>query len=325
MTLIRPIFLLSLLWLLGISAQAAQLLDRIVAVVEDQPILQSELDAATLETLQQLRQQGISPPPMNVLRKRVLDQLILEKIQLLRAQQRGIQVTDDEVNARLQQIAAQNGLTLEQLQQALDAQQPGTFARLRDNLRKQLTLDKLRQIEVVSRVQVTQNDVDQFLKQQAGGNLTRYKLRHILIALPSAPTKEQVAAAQAKAEKLYQQLKNGADFATLAVQHSQGQFALQGGDLGWRSENELPDLFLNALTSMKPGQVSPPLKSPSGYHLLKLEDRQNTVQASETDRQQAMITLRMRKANELFDLWLRRLRDEAHVEIYLDDPDTLKP
>lgn len=325
MTLIRPFFLFSLLWLLALSTHAAQLLDRIVAVVEDQPILQSELDAATQETLQQLRQKGITPPPLSVLRKRVLDQLILEKIQLLRAQQRGIQVTDDEVNARLQQIAAQNGLTLDQLQQVLDAQEPGAFARLRDTLRKQLTLEKLRQIEVVSRVQVTQSDVDQLLKQQAGGSLTRYKLRHILIALPSAPTKDQIAAAKAKAEKLYQQLKNGADFATLAVRHSQGQFALKGGELGWRNENELPDLFLHALTKMQPGQVSPPLKSPSGYHLLKLEDKQSTVQASETDRKQALITLKMRKANELFDLWLRRLRDEAHVEIYLDDPSTLKP
>jgi peptidyl-prolyl cis-trans isomerase SurA len=124
---------------------------------------------------------------------------------------------------------------------------------------------------------------------------------------------------------IYQQLKNGADFATLAVQHSQGQFALKGGDLGWRSENELPDLFLNALADLKPGMVTPPLKSPSGYHLLKLEDIDDTVQSSETDRQQALATLRLRKANELFELWLRRIRDEAHVEIYLDNPEALKP
>lgn len=325
MTLIRPIFLFTLLCLLGFSAQAAQLLDRIVAVVEDQPILQSDLDQAISATLAQLQQRGITPPPANVLRKRVLEQLILEKIQLLRAKQRGIQLTDDEVNAHLRQIAAQNNLTLAHLQQMLDAQQPGGFAQLRESVHKQLTIDKLRQIEVVSRVQVTQNDVDQFLKQQAGGSLTRYKLRHILIALPSAPTKDQVAEAQAKAEQLYQQLQNGADFATLAVQHSQGQYALKGGDLGWRSENELPNLFLDALDKLQPGMVTPPLKSPSGYHLLKLEDKSDTLQASETDRQQALMTLRLRKANELFDLWLRRLRDEAHVEIYLDDAETLKP
>ncbi|HIQ40274.1 MAG TPA: peptidylprolyl isomerase [Sulfurivirga caldicuralii] len=325
MTLIRSIFLFTLLSLLAFSAQAAQLLERIVAVVEDQPILQSELDQAISATLSQLRQRGITPPPADVLRKRVLEQLILEKIQLLRAKQRGIQVSDDEVNAQLQQIAAQNGLTLAQLQQMLDEQQPGGFAQLRESVHKRLTIEKLRHIEVVSRIQVTENDVDQFLKQQAGGNLTRYKLRHILIALPSAPTQEQVAEAQAKAEQLYQQVQNGADFSALAVQHSQGQYALQGGDLGWRSENELPDLFLDALDKLQPGMVTPPLKSPSGYHLLKLEEKGNTLQASERDRQQALMALRQRKASELFDLWLRRLRDEAHVEIYLDDEETLKP
>lgn len=324
MTLIHRFSLLCLLWAFSLASTGAELLDRIVAVVNDQPILQSELDEATFSTLNRLRQQGITPPSLDTLRKRVLEQLILEKIQLQRAQARGIRIPDDAVNAQLATIARQNGLDLETFRQALSAQQPGAFEQLRDTLRKQLTIDRLRQIEVVSRVQVTQTDVEQLLKQQAGGSLDRYHLRHILIALPSAPTKDQVAEAKAKADQLYQQLQDGADFAALAVKHSDGQNALKGGDLGWLTANQLPDLFIDAISTLKPGQVTPPLKSASGYHLLKLEGHDQTA-ASETDRQQAMQTLRLRKANELFDLWLRRLRDEAHVEIYLDDPDTLKP
>ncbi len=324
MTPIRAFLAFFLMLFCALNVSAAELLDRIVAVVEDQPILQSELDEATLATLTQLRNKGITPPPLDTLRKRVLEQLILEKIQLQRAKRRGIQITDDEVNAQLSQIAARNGMTLEQLQQALEAQRPGAFQKLRNDVRKQLMIDKLRQIEIIRRIQITQNDIDQLIRQQSGGAQQRYHLRHILIALSSAPTKDQVAAAKAKAEKLYQQLKNGADFAALAVRHSQGQHALQGGDLGWHSANELPDLFLSALRDMKPGDISPPLKSAGGFHLLKLEASEQ-AQVSEADRQQARQILRLRKANELLELWLRRLRDEAHVEIYLDDAETRQP
>ncbi len=307
-------------------SQAAQLLDRIVATVNDSPILQSELEAATFDTLNQLRQQGITPPPFNQLERKVLEELILKKIQLQRAQQRNIQVTDDEVNQALAQLAARNGMRLTQLQALLEQQSPGAFAKLRKQIHDELMIEKLRQIEVISRINITEQDLEQYLKQLNNGQQKSYNLRHILIALPSAPTQAQVSQARTTAKQLRQQLAEGADFAQLAVQHSQGQFALKGGALGWRTEAELPDLFLNALAQMQPGEVSPVLKSPSGFHLLKLEAVKNSApQANEQARERAMMTLRMRKANELFDLWLRRLRDQAHVNIFLDDPETLAP
>lgn len=325
MKLIKPL-LLTLCLLLAHQSWAAQLLDRIVATVNDEPILQSELEEATFIALNQLRQQGITPPPRKQLERKVLDQLILKKIQQQRAKQRHIQVTDDEINHALSQLAARNGMTLDQLQVTLESQSPGAFAKLRKQVRDELMIEKLRQLEVINRINVTEQDVEQYLKQINGGPQKRYHLRHILIALPSAPTKVQVAEARAKAEQLRQQLNKGTDFAQLAVKHSQGQYALKGGDLGWRNEAALPDLFINALKNLQPGEISPVLKSPSGFHLLKLEDIQTTApQQTAQAKQQALMTLRMRKANELFDLWLRRLRDQAHVEIFLDDPETLQP
>ncbi|WP_294947986.1 peptidylprolyl isomerase [Sulfurivirga sp.] len=325
-TLLRALTLLCLLALLPATGWSAQLLDRIVAVVNDQPILESELDAATLDALRQLRQQGITPPDMATLRRKVLDNLILRTIQLQRAKQRGIQVTDEEVNAQLARIAAANGLPLDAFRQALDARQPGAFEQLRRQIRDQLLIEKLRQLEIVRRIDVTEQDIDQYIRQITGGGQKRYHLRQIMLALPSAPTPEQVQALKKQADKLRRQLQQGADFAQLAVRHSNGPNALKGGDLGWRSTSELPDLFLQAVQALQPGQITPVLRSPGGFHILKLEGVEDAApQVGDDLRQKAATKLRLRKASELLTLWLRRLRDEANIKIYLDDPATLKP
>ncbi len=316
------LFVLALL--LAAPAFSAQLLDRIVAVVEDHPILQSELDQATFETLNRLRQQGITPPPLNELREKVLEQLILHQVQLQRAQRRGIQITDEEVNAQLQHLSAANGLTLEQFIAALDQQSPGSFDRLRKQIKDQLMIQKLRQLEVVRQVSVTRDELEQFLKQANQGSTVSYHLRHILIPLPNTPTREQVAATEKQARALRNKIAAGADFGRMAVEHSAGAEALQGGDLGWHKASELPDSFLAAIKSLKPGQVSPVIRTAGGFHILQLVDKRDEA-LNPVAQQQALNALRLRKANELFDLWLRRLRDEAHVEIYLDDPATLKP
>ncbi len=316
------LFVLALL--LAAPTYSAQLLDRIVAVVEDHPILQSELDQATFEALNRLRQQGITPPPLAELRKKVLEQLILQEVQRQRAQRRGIQVSDEEINAQLQQLAAANGLTLEQFIAALDQQAPGSFERLRKQIKNQLMIQKLRQLEVVRQVSVTRDELQQFLKQINQGSTVSYHLRHILIPLPNTPTREQVAATKKLAKALHDKIAAGADFGRMAVEHSAGAEALQGGDLGWRKANELPDSFLNAIKTLKPGQVSPVIRTAGGFHILQLVDKRDET-LNPVAQQQALNALRLRKANELFDLWLRRLRDEAHVEIYLDDPATLKP
>ena len=319
----KKTLLLLLALLLSAPAFSAQLLDRIVAVVEDHPILQSELDQATFEALNRLRQQGITPPPLNELRHKVLEQLILQQVQLQRAQRRGIQVTDEEVNAQLQQLAAANGLTLEQFIEALDRQAPGSYERLRKQIKEQLMIQKLRQLEVVRQVSVTREELQQFLKQVGQGSTVSYHLRHILVPLPNTPTREQVKATEKKAQTLRDRLAAGADFGRMAVEHSAGAEALQGGDLGWHKASELPDSFLEAVKNLKPGQISPVIRTAGGFHILQLVDKRDEA-LNPVAQQQALNALRQRKASELFDLWLRRLRDEAHVKIYLDEPATLK-
>ena len=320
----KKILLFVVALLFALPALPAQLLDHIVAVVEDRPILQSELDQATFEALHQLRRRGINPPPLNALRHKVLEQLILQQVQLQRAQRRGIQVTDEQINAQLQRLAAANGLTLEQFIAALDEQSPGSYERLRKQIKEQLMIQKLRQLEVVRQVSVTREELQQFLKQVGQGSTVSYHLRHILIPLPEAATRRQVAETQKRAQALHDRIAAGADFGRMAVEHSAGAEALQGGDLGWHKASELPDSFLEAVKHLKPGQITPVIRTAGGFHILQLVDKRDEA-LNPVAQQQALNVLRQRKASELFDLWLRRLRDEAHVEIYLDDPATLNP
>ena len=318
-TLMKTILWSTLALILSAPLMAAEVLDRIVAVVNNEPIMQSELEEATFQALLQMRNQGIQPPSRQAVQQKVLEQLIANKVQLQRARQRGIQVTDEEINAQLAQIARLNGRTLEQLRQALEQQSPGSFEKLREQVHNQLMIQKLRQIEVLQNVVVTREEARTYLKQQSGGGEPAYRLRHILIRVPSSATPQQLEAARAKAEQLYAQLKQGADFAKLAIQNSAGENALKGGNLGWKKASELPDLFLQAIRSLKPGEISPILKSAAGFHILKLVDKRTengTAAGGNRSEDAVMQALRVRKANELVNVWLQRLIDEAHIELY---------
>jgi len=411
-----------------ISTQAlaeTNLIDRVVAVVDDDIILQSQLQAKMQEQAMKLQAQNIQLPPTQELAQQVLDNLILEKVQLNRAKLTGISVTEEAINKQLQKIAQKNGLNLLQLQQQMDAQKPNGFKMLRSEIEKQLTIQKLRETEVISRTQVTESEINNYLTRQSLSQ-TKLNLKHILISIPESATPSQRQAALDEAQTLRKRIIAGEDFSQLAVRFSNGSKALQGGDLGWMQPSEIPTFFSEAANTLNVGETSQIIESPSGFHLIQLagesdgsnqkvteyhlhqfvvlsdnitsneppqslitltqsiknltdfkalnnrfadipeeinrnsdlgwlnagqlppalaeivtglqpgqaigpfaneqgwlivflEDTRLQTQNKQLQSQQAIQAVRMRKANEMFDVWLRRLEDEAYIRIQLDE------
>lgn len=271
------------------------LLDRVVAVVNDQVILKSELDARVAAITREIQAQGTALPPAKVLQKQVLDQMVMTNIEMQIAGNKGISVSDDSLNQNMSRIAEQNGLTLAQLPAKLE-QQGINYADYRKELRDQLTIGQLERSVVNDQMHITPREVQaQIAADSASGTADeQYHLSQILIALPGDPSSAQVAAARKQADDIYQKLKQGADFAATAVAYSQGQQALKGGDLGWRKGSELPTIFADVVTKMKPGDFSTPLSSPSGFHIVKLDEvKQGADQDQVTQTHARHILLRL--------------------------------
>src|SRR5574337_1413078 len=249
------------------------LLDRVVAVINDQVILKSELDQRVADITRQIQAEGTALPPADVLRKQVLDQMVMTRLELQMADNKGISVSDDTVNQNLSRIAERNGLTLAQLPAKLQ-EQGISYTDFRKDLRDQLIIHQLEQQVVNDQMHITPREVQAQLDADAanGDADNQYHLSQILITIPADPTPEQAAAARKKAEDIYQKLKHGANFAATAVEFSQGQQALKGGDLGWRKGSELPTIFADAVRQMHAGDISEPISSPSGFHIVKLDD-----------------------------------------------------
>ncbi len=248
-------------------------LNRIVAVVNDQVLTQNELKNELFAVRQQLRQQGIRPPSEEVLRKQVLERLITTQIQLQQAALLGIVVDEETLNNTIKNIAAQNNLTLAEFRDVL--QRDGfKFPLFREDIRKEIIIRRLRQRQVESRISVTAQEIDDFIAtQKAQGNINSdYHLGHILVSLPDEATPAQIKAAKNRALAILQELKSGADFKQTAIARSDGRQALQGGDLGWRKSGELPTLFADVVMNMKVGDVSEPIRSASGFHIVTLFD-----------------------------------------------------
>lgn len=248
-------------------------LDRIVAVVDDDVITQTELDTKLGSVEKQLRQQNIAMPGEDTLRKQVLERLILTHIQLQLAARSGIQVDDDTLNRTISTVAAQNKLTLSEFRNVLD-RDGVDFAQFREEMRDEIVLRRLRQRQVDSRVTVTDQEIDNLLAaQKRQGNISdEYRIGHILIALPEAATPKQIQAAREKAQEVLSELGDGADFGKTAISFSDGQQALDGGDLGWRKAGELPTLFADVVLQLKVGEISNLIRSSSGFHIIKLLD-----------------------------------------------------
>ena len=276
------------------------MLDRIAAIVNDGVVLNSDLDLQVEAVSERLRQQKLDLPPQNVLRQQVLERLVVQEIQLQRAQHDGVKVTDETLNAALSDVARRNNLSLSQLPQALAAQGLD-YGAYREDLRKEITLSMLRQRDVLDRIVVTPKEIDQYLDKQAkkpSGN-HEYNVSHILIAVPQEASQAQLDDAARRASEVYQKASAGEDFARLAVAYSNSQTALEGGSLGWRKETELPTFLTDVVAKLKPGEVSQPLRTPTGYHIVKL----NEVRGSEAKAIENQVHARhiLMKTTELAD------------------------
>ncbi|HEY1283969.1 MAG TPA: peptidylprolyl isomerase [Steroidobacteraceae bacterium] len=281
---------LALACTLGLIAQVAfsqtreltttgELLDRVAAVVNDGIVLQSELDEQVTLIAERLRQQKLDLPPQNVLRQQVLERLVLQEIEMQRADKAGLKVPDEALNSAMQDVAQRNGIPLSQLPEALAAQGID-YASYRDAMRKELTLSLLRQRDVIQHIAVTPREIDQYLEKQknAPEQSAEYNVSHILIAVPQAATPEQLEAADKRAQDVYTRATGGEDFAKLAVAYSNSQTALEGGALGWRKGSELPTFLTDVIARLKTGEVSKPLRTPTGYHIIRLNETRGANQ-----------------------------------------------
>lgn len=260
----------ALLLALAAPAGALQPLDEIVAVVGKGVVLESELDTAVARVRRRIGDYA-DRMPENVLRSQVLDQLILQKLQLQRAARAGLQISDAELGAAIDRMAAQNNMSSKDFLAAMrDSGIP--VGKMRQALRDQLLVDKLRQREVLGRIVVTNEDVDRFLESEAlrvKENL-EYHIRHILVAVPNGAPTRAVSAARDRVEGLREQARSGASFRELAIAQSDGQNALEGGDLGWLQGGFLPSLFSEVVPKLDEGEVSEVFRGDSGFHLIKL-------------------------------------------------------
>ena len=253
------------------QAPGRQVLNQIVAVVNDDVILRSELDSAVKEVSAQLKAKDTPLPSKPVLEKQVLEKLILERLQLQLAESNGIKIDDITLNNKMQEIAKENGVSLTDFRAVLE-REGFNYADFRENIRHQLAIAQLRQQMVGNRISISDQEVDNLLaslKASQLGNI-QYHLAHILIATPEAASEEQIQKALQRADKIVAKLRAGADFTQTAIAESDAPTALEGGDLGWRSAGQLPSLFVDPVKEMHPGDIHDPIRSPSGFHIIKL-------------------------------------------------------
>jgi peptidyl-prolyl cis-trans isomerase SurA len=254
----------------GAQALVNESLERIVAVVDEDVILQSELDRAVANILAQYSGSPEQLPPRNVLERQVLERLVLLRLQVERAQGSGIRVSDSEVDQAVTMVAQQHSLSLPQLRASLEAD-GFAWDEFRNTLREEIMVQRLRARVVQSRVQVSDTEVDILL---ASDSLKRGEVRlaHILVGVPDGADAETIRIGREKAEGVRKLIDDGMDFAAAAIRYSDGQNALDGGDLGWRHFDEVPRVFADLVQGMQTGEVSQPMRGPSGFHILKVVD-----------------------------------------------------
>jgi peptidyl-prolyl cis-trans isomerase SurA len=251
-----------------------QLLDGIAAVVNDGLVLKSELQAETDRIVQRLQQQGTKLPPQRALDQQVLERLVIVRIQLQRAERVGIQVSDETLNNALANVAERNNVTIAELPAVL-RREGLDYQAYRSQMRDQIAIEQLRQRDVLSRVTVTPREIDEYLARQAGqaASNMEYNLSQILVAVSPTATPQAIADAERKVSDIEARFRAGEDFAQLAVTYSDGQQALEGGAMGWLKGDELPTVFADIVPGLEKGQVSEPVRSASGFHLVRLNDR----------------------------------------------------
>lgn len=268
-----PVFLAAALAVSTPIAHAERIseVDRIVAVVNDDVILQSEVNSRINNIRERLAKENQPFPPEDAMQKQVLESIIMERLQLQIAEQTGIRVDDNTLNKTIAGIAQRNNVTLALLRGTLEADGVD-FEEYREGIRKQMTLNRLRQRQVVSRITISNSEAENFIKQNLsiGKTAQEYRIGHILITVPEAASAEQIAKAKAKANNALKKLRDGEFFQQLAMSMSDGRQALEGGDLGWRKLQQVPSLFADKVIKMQAGDINGLIRSPSGFHIIKI-------------------------------------------------------
>ena len=264
------------------------LVDRIVAVVGKEVITMSEMAERRDYAERQLQRQGTPLPERALLERQILERLIIDKAQMQLARDSGIRIEEAQLDRALERVAEQNRMTLPQFRLALE-KDGVVFERFREEVRQQIQMQRLREREVDDRIEVSDAEIDQFLSEQKTGSGTRseYNLAHVLVRLPDQASPEQIDTARKKVEKARADAAAGVDFAKVAASYSDAPDALQGGAMGWRAEDRLPELFAGALKSMKPGEVSAILRSPGGFHVVKLLERRGAEEGATVEQTRA--------------------------------------
>jgi peptidyl-prolyl cis-trans isomerase SurA len=270
------------------------LLDRIAAVVNDGVVLSSQLDEQTEEIVARLREQKTELPPRNVLRRQILERLVVEEIQNQRAEKLGIQVSDEMLNSALDDVARRNNINFADLPRMLQ-DQGMEYRSYRDEVRKQMRLQLLRQRDVIGRINISPRELDQAMTRQrsAPDQNSEYNVSHILISVPVTSTPEQLEARETRAKEVFSKAKAGDDFAQLAVTFSDSTTNIEGGSLGWRKGSQLPSVVSEAIAKMKGGQIADLIRTPSGFHIFRLNEvRGSAAQAMVAQTQVRHILLR---------------------------------
>lgn len=291
------------------SVAQLQLLDKVAAVVNDDVIMASELQEQVAIIYQRITASGTQPPSQEVLIPQVLEKLIQDRLQLSMGLRAGVKISDAELNQAMTRLAQQQDLSLDEFL-AVAAREGLNPAALKAQMKDEMIIARVQQGQVQRRFTVTDQDIDNFLKSEEGKFISSpdVNVGHILLPVSSGADKETVQQVFDKAENLRQQASNGADFRQLAIAHSTGQNALQGGDIGWRKSAQLPSIFATVLAELQPGDISAPIRSDAGFHLLKLYDRRGNT---EELIQQSMVRHILIKPNEI--------RNEEDARIMLVD------
>jgi peptidyl-prolyl cis-trans isomerase SurA len=299
-TMKKTIISLLTCWLLlTVFLANAEVLGKIVAVVEDDVILEQELDKEISTIRQRIQGSQTQMPPESILRKQVLEKMIIDRLQRQLAEKAGITVTEEMLNNSAADIAQRNNMTLQQFREELEHQNM-TYKSFLDNMRNEIIINQLRSREIGGRIKVTDREVDHYLETQGkiGDESIQYHLGHILIAVKEGASATEIKKAQNKADDLVRQLRAGQDFAKTAMSDSEDDNALKGGDLGWRTINDIPTLFTDKVSKMRAGEVVDPIRSPSGFHIIKMLELKGLDSHTITKTKVRHILI---KTNELID------------------------
>lgn len=273
-----------LLCLLALSIQTErleaeiELLDRVVAVVESSVIMESELNLRVKDIIGRLRNEGTELPPQKVLEQQVLERLIIEEIQLQIGERAGVKISDEELNRALNMIASENSMSLEQFKENIEADNQ-SYSNLRDSVRKELIIQRVQRGKVGANIEISEQEIENFLNSQEGKSrlAEQYNVEQILLSLNSGASEEEVKQVEKEALDIIDKYSNGESFKKMAATFSSGQNALEGGSLGWRRASELPSLFSEIVQKMKIKEISEPIRSGAGFHIIRLADKKGDV------------------------------------------------